>query len=539
MSDKNKIFNILDSLHTLTALGSLCIDRSLNIIAVYPADQNLDDFKHMGINQTFGFIEAEILKDTFEPDVFYTYCLENSLVCNICFLYKHKKIAGAIVTQPVLTTKLHQDMTDALLTKSDAAIDYSNDLISMFRRIPVLSHTKLLAIGEHLVGQVKTIFTSDVRQVLRGGSDDFLCRKSFNSIVQNKSQYYDEAMKRHGSESTYLSIKDSIQRGDKEALLNTVSQINPGQVPMDQLDQSCYIRSLKNSLIKVCAMSCYAAIDANAPYYKMMDTADEYIRRIEQIDNINEIYELMKSAMLTFTRAVAVNRITSFSKPVRLVIEYIETHYGEKITLEILAGYVGLSTYYLSNLIKKETGQSLLDNINRIRIEEGKRLLLSSNMDINTVSALVGYKHGNHFASVFRKSTGLSPTEFRNSIKTEKDDLAEMLNLLFHQLYESLSFLPGVFDVARLVDPLKNTAWIVQTNNELTSGTCYEFWGRNETCKNCISYMAYTHHRPFIKIEEQGNHKYLVIAAPKKIGNNTFVVELLKRLDDTIVGTVP
>lgn len=136
----------------------------------------------------------------------------------------------------------------------------------------------------------------------------------------------------------------------------------------------------------------------------MIRLSDGFINKIEAHDNVNDIYELMKAAVLAFTRAVAVTRITAYSKPVRLSMEYMESHYKDKISLELLAKQANLSPAYLSKLIKTETGLSLPDHINKIRIEESKRILLTSNAGIGELAALVGYTYSNHFAKMFKNS---------------------------------------------------------------------------------------------------------------------------------------
>ena len=84
------------------------------------------------------------------------------------------------------------------------------------------------------------------------------------------------------------------------------------------------------------------------------------------------------------------SHITAYSKPIRLVIHYIENHYTEKIMLLELAGHIHLSEASLSDLIKKETGMGLPDNINKIRIEANKQILLKSNISFAELASTVG-----------------------------------------------------------------------------------------------------------------------------------------------------
>ena len=72
-----------------------------------------------------------------------------------------------------------------------------------------------------------------------------------------------------------------------------------------------------------------------------------------------------------------------------------------------------LSTGYFSNLIKKETGISPKDLISAQLIDEAKRRLVETNQEISTIAYSLGFEYPAHFTRLFKKITGLTPTEYR------------------------------------------------------------------------------------------------------------------------------
>ncbi|MCH5226794.1 MAG: AraC family transcriptional regulator [Muribaculaceae bacterium] len=72
-----------------------------------------------------------------------------------------------------------------------------------------------------------------------------------------------------------------------------------------------------------------------------------------------------------------------------------------------------LSTGYFSNLIKKETGTSPKDLISLKLIDEAKRRLIETNQDISVIAYSLGFDYPAHFTRLFKKITGLTPTEYR------------------------------------------------------------------------------------------------------------------------------
>ena len=84
------------------------------------------------------------------------------------------------------------------------------------------------------------------------------------------------------------------------------------------------------------------------------------------------------------------------------------------LSLNQLADYVHLSPNYLSNLFKKEVGYRLSDYMNELRIEKAKYLLLNTRERSHEIASELGFSDPAYFCKVFKKSTGLSPAEYRH-----------------------------------------------------------------------------------------------------------------------------
>lgn len=96
---------------------------------------------------------------------------------------------------------------------------------------------------------------------------------------------------------------------------------------------------------------------------------------------------------------------------VDFMIQYIHEHYAEDITLSDLADKVYISRNYLSTIFKNMTGESVNTYVTRVRIEKARELLLERNMLVYEVAEKVGYKNVPYFSTLFKKFTGMNPTE--------------------------------------------------------------------------------------------------------------------------------
>jgi len=127
---------------------------------------------------------------------------------------------------------------------------------------------------------------------------------------------------------------------------------------------------------------------------------------VEELQGAFEMF-LTKCTLLIKETKQKTDSITAF------VCGYIERHFNEDITLELVAEKLNLSGGYLSTYFKEKTGKNFIDYLHEVRICEAKRLLTESNLKIQDVARKSGYHNMNSFHRMFKKYTGVTPSEFR------------------------------------------------------------------------------------------------------------------------------
>jgi transcriptional regulator GlxA family with amidase domain len=94
--------------------------------------------------------------------------------------------------------------------------------------------------------------------------------------------------------------------------------------------------------------------------------------------------------------------------------DYIELNINEKITVDELAGKLAIGRRSFERRFKQATSNSVLEYIQRVKVEAAKRRFETSRKNISEVMYEVGYTDTKAFRSVFKKITGLTPVEYRN-----------------------------------------------------------------------------------------------------------------------------
>jgi AraC-like DNA-binding protein len=535
----------MDRFSFSTGIGLIAFDKQLNVIASRPDKTIASNFLLLDTGHFIDFLSGIMDKDIKEIEEVYTFVFPENFACAVVPVVREEKYIGSFVTAPIFLQKKTFDFIEKLSLKITALGSKPEAVKDFLRRMPERNLETLRSLGETLFRLSTSIISNfvPVMHTMVGTvpeeSDDTLELFSADSTTYSFDPDFGVRQLRP---HYYQSLKDAIQTSQVSAA-EAVAQKIYNNFPTQQLDSGDYLASLRESFIKISSMVCALAIEAEAPYFKCLDTLDEQIRLSTALNNTYEIFELMKKTFSAFTRLSSVGRIQAYSRPVKQSLDYIAANYDKKVTLEILAEHTGLSTFYLSSLLKKETGKSLSSHINLARIDAAKRLLIEGGSNIIDIAQQLGFSSHNHFSNTFKKYTGQTPSDFlkANTIRDEdeenKSPSAAGTRAVLKQVNSILAAMPDLFDAARVVDPRTNTFFSLKASfcddkGDMLSGTCFDHWGRNAICENCISRKAFLENRTVFKIEHKVDEGYFVWAVPKILNGELYIVELLKRIDE-------
>ena len=100
--------------------------------------------------------------------------------------------------------------------------------------------------------------------------------------------------------------------------------------------------------------------------------------------------------------------------PAQRALELMETRFAEDLSLDGVAGELGVSPSHLSRLLGRQAGMGFADCLAGLRVERAKAFLASGRTSVKEASVMVGYRDPAYFARVFRRFCGMSPAEYRS-----------------------------------------------------------------------------------------------------------------------------
>lgn len=175
------------------------------------------------------------------------------------------------------------------------------------------------------------------------------------------------------------------------------------------------LRSAKNHSLSMNSMCCLAAeyggMDVNMSHYQ----AEKYAILIEEADTekkLSEIFDEILQEYLDPKKRPNKDKQLPLSKQID---SYIVQEFMNDITVQSITDKFYLSREHLSRLYKKETNKTINGKITEVRIKEAKKFLSDTTMTVTEIALQVGFSSSQYFSKVFKRLTGMTATEYRES----------------------------------------------------------------------------------------------------------------------------
>ena len=306
------------------------------------------------------------------------------------------------------------------------------------------SEEELLAYQKEYLGDVKEVLSGYANLRYFGGIGTPVNRlREIPASFEDASHAF--AHRYLVAESCILDSSLLMQEGAAEQEDFRISAVNPEQIDRAKMQEFLRTGDLDEVIYFVDEF--FGKLDGGAMksrIFRQYITMDAYFSiadflkglglqkdEIEAPDQDSSILQDEKSAMDYIVRimnkalVLREKRASSrYEDVVSEVIHYIEDNYAqEELSLNLLASHVNFSPNHLSMIFSQQTGQTLIRYLTDYRMNRAKELLRCSSKKSSVISMEVGYKDPHYFSYLFKKTQGMTPTQYRGGRAAEGEDL--------------------------------------------------------------------------------------------------------------------
>lgn len=209
--------------------------------------------------------------------------------------------------------------------------------------------------------------------------------------------FYREEQRLSKKDTIYATLRDAFATGNGDVILNIVKGLQE------------FIRKKQYTIQDMIGVGNYISINLAGQEDFFATTGIESITAfLDKFKTAEDYIQNLESAV-----KAAFPNLKGEKTSAEDVKDYVDRHYMEKILVCDIAEQFHMDINYISRLFKKKMGKSLKDYLTERRIERAKYLLANTDMKIYEISEVSGYSDYFYFTKVFRRWTGVTPSEFR------------------------------------------------------------------------------------------------------------------------------
>jgi len=321
------------------------------------------------------------------------------------------RYAGMVVVGPFLNERVTDHMIWNVIKDNNLENNWLKPLETYYKSLPLLAQS-YLAIGDLLVNIVMNPHIK--AQIIASKNSGEQYRLDVEPEDYDQSGV--EIRKRYEAEKKLLHY---IENGDKENAMKAMLDHHTGdflyRVPGNPL------RARKNITFSGNTMYRIAAGNGGVEPQYLHAISEKFALKIESAVAMSELNTIDISMIDEYCEAVKNIAIKGYSPVVKKALMYINLHFNESINLQSVADVIGFNRTYLAKKFKTEMNLSVVDYIQRKRIDEAKFLIDLGRLSTTEIGLQVGFSSYNYFCKVFKEITEMTASEYKRSKQVEKE----------------------------------------------------------------------------------------------------------------------
>jgi AraC-like DNA-binding protein len=249
-----------------------------------------------------------------------------------------------------------------------------------------------------------------------------LLHRQFHAVESKKAEsirIYKQQINRGNIRQLYLGEEPALfaairsrDFGQARQILNRILLVIHNTANEDFELVRCFLLELVVSINRT-------AIEGGADPSQLLGKNYGAMVEISTVSDQESLTEWLVSTLENMFAVISKTKVSSASL-IREVLNYMNEHLDHPLTRDDMALRAKLSPNHFSNVIKKETGFSFSDLLNRMRIDTAAEQLTQNEISLAQVALKVGFSDQSYFTKVFKKMRGVTPLSFRKKAMTHQ-----------------------------------------------------------------------------------------------------------------------
>ena len=320
-----------------------------------------------------------------------------------------------LVVGPFVENPITDDLVYPIINNLDLNLDYASKLKLYYQSVPTIDASTvyeiLFTINEYITKNQNPPHLNTVDLSILPKQDS-----SYDLFVKdlNRTSMYRKLEERYAGEDRLLSY---IEKGDIVLAQKEFAKISISHSEIIRTKDS--LRNTKNLLLVANTLFRRAAYIGGVHPIYLDELSGKWAIKIEQAVSLKDLDNLHLQMINSYCLLTKEHSLSKYSSIVKQALMFINLNISSNLTVKRVAQEVSLSPDYLTRLFKKELGVNIITYINRKRIHTSLELLKNTNLSIEEIGDLIGLSNTSYFYTIFKREIGVSPKQYRNSLKSK------------------------------------------------------------------------------------------------------------------------
>lgn len=243
-------------------------------------------------------------------------------------------------------------------------------------------------------------------------------RRSYHEAVMVSSDPSAIVTVRHYDDILQVTKQESFTLDDEKQLMDALYRLDQEEavqkfaVMFEKLERSTggNMEACRNEIIAL-----FLSISRKLSQAGVNGENVAYFKEVHHPDHLRQMAQYRLQHMISEIKDEREKRNVHM---IDRAISFIHEKHKEDISMEQVAEYVNLSPYYFSKMFKMQVGETFIDYLTGLRINQAKELIHQQEYSLKEICFEIGYKDPNYFSRVFKKVTGVTPTEYRQQVSS-------------------------------------------------------------------------------------------------------------------------
>lgn len=316
------------------------------------------------------------------------------------------KGAASCIVGPVMSNRIL-----VVVPTDEEHLDYEGRIAVIERTRSVLTELEQKTGLRYRAGIGRTYPFADMRRSYQDGANVLQYSHARVSHVEDVSRngQYEEGYPINLEREMF----SYLEKGDVEGLRACAVKFFDRVISLDPGD----LNSMRLKALEIVMRAETSAFDTSSVNYAYSSRRD-YLSQVSALTSPIQIRSWFLEKMTEIASDIRDSGQEQSESVAMRAQKYIRENFAKDISLDDVSREVNVSPYYFSKLFKEEVGENFIDYLTGLRIAKAKETLKDVSVSVKEAGLKSGYPDPNYFSRIFKKQTGMTPREYRESVQS-------------------------------------------------------------------------------------------------------------------------